>query len=92
MGDLAAMAATLPGVQLVPGQDGGANGYSVMGMGADQNNTTLNGMNFGGSGLPAMPRSEARSPRRRMTYHVVDSAADSSASVHAVAPTSARAA
>ena len=26
MGDLAAMAATLPGVQLVPGQDGGANG------------------------------------------------------------------
>ncbi|WP_041265110.1 TonB-dependent receptor [Gemmatimonas aurantiaca] len=52
MGDLAAMAATLPGVQLVPGQDGGANGYSVMGMGADQNNTTLNGMNFGGSGLP----------------------------------------
>ncbi|WP_331049084.1 TonB-dependent receptor [Gemmatimonas sp.] len=52
MGDLAAMAATLPGVQLVPGQDGGANGYSVMGMGADQNNTTLNGMNFGGAGLP----------------------------------------
>ncbi|WP_337170148.1 TonB-dependent receptor [Gemmatimonas aurantiaca] len=52
MGDIAAMAATLPGVQLVPGQDGGANGYSVMGLGADQNTTTLNGMNFGGSGLP----------------------------------------
>jgi hypothetical protein len=51
MGDLAAMAATLPGVQLVPGMDG-SNGYSVMGLGADQNNTTLNGMNFGGAGLP----------------------------------------
>ena len=52
MGDLAAMAATLPGVQLVPGQDGGANGFSVLGLGADQNNTTLNGMQFGGAGLP----------------------------------------
>jgi hypothetical protein len=52
MTDLAALAATLPGVQLVPGQDGGANGYSVLGLGADQNNTTLNGMMFGGAGLP----------------------------------------
>jgi hypothetical protein len=52
MGDLAAMAATLPGVQSVPGQDGGADGYSVLGLGADQNNTTLNGMQFGGSSLP----------------------------------------
>ena len=52
LGDLAAMAATLPGVQLVPGQDGGANGFSVLGLGADQNNTTLNGMQFGGAGLP----------------------------------------
>ena len=52
MGDLAAMAATLPGVQTVPGEGGDPNGYSVLGLGADQNNTTLNGMNFGGSGLP----------------------------------------
>ncbi|MDF1502541.1 TonB-dependent receptor [Roseisolibacter sp. H3M3-2] len=52
LGDLAAMAASLPGVQLVPGQDGGANGFSVLGLGADQNNTTLNGMNFGGGNLP----------------------------------------
>ena len=50
--DLASLAATLPGVQLVPGQDGGANGFSVMGMGADANNQTLNGMMFGGAGLP----------------------------------------
>jgi hypothetical protein len=52
LGDLAAMAATLPGVQLVPGQDGDPNGFSVLGLGADQNNTTLNGMAFGGSNLP----------------------------------------
>lgn len=52
MGDLAAMAATLPGVQFVPGQNGDPNGFSVLGLGADQNNTTLNGMNFGGTNLP----------------------------------------
>jgi hypothetical protein len=52
MGDLAAMAASLPGVQSVPGADGNPDGYSVLGLGADQNNTTLNGMQFGGSNLP----------------------------------------
>src|SRR6185503_19345213 len=52
LGDLAAMAATLPGVQLVPGENGDPNGYSVLGLGADQNSTTLNGMSFGGSNLP----------------------------------------
>lgn len=52
MGDLAAMAASLPGVQSVGGQDGNPDGYSVLGLGADQNNATLNGMQFGGSSLP----------------------------------------
>lgn len=52
MGDLAAMAASLPGVQAVTGQDGAADGYSVLGLGADQNSTTLNGMQFGGSSIP----------------------------------------
>ena len=52
MGDLAAMAASLPGVLSVPGSDGSADGYSVLGLGSDQNNTTLNGMSFGGSSLP----------------------------------------
>ena len=52
MGDLAAMAASLPGVQSVPGADGNPDGYSVLGLGADQNNATLNGMQFGGSSLP----------------------------------------
>jgi hypothetical protein len=52
LGDLAAMAATLPGVDLVPGGDGDPNGFSVLGLGADQNATMLNGMPFGGSSLP----------------------------------------
>ncbi len=47
MGDLAAMAASLPGVQ-----SDGSDGYSVLGLGSDQNNATLNGMSFGGSSLP----------------------------------------
>ncbi|HEU4993759.1 MAG TPA: carboxypeptidase-like regulatory domain-containing protein, partial [Gemmatimonadaceae bacterium] len=51
MGDLAAMAATLPGVQPATNEDG-SSGYSVLGLGADQNNATLNGMMFGGSNLP----------------------------------------
>lgn len=65
LGDLAAMAATLPGVQSVPGADGAADGYSVLGLGADQNNTVLNGMSFGGSSLPrdaAMSSSVITSP------------------------------
>jgi hypothetical protein len=52
LGDLAALAASLPGVQLIPGADGGPNGFSVLGLTPDQNATTLNGMNFGGSNLP----------------------------------------
>ena len=51
LGDLAAMAASLPGVQGVTGEDG-TTGYSVLGLGADQNATMLNGMSFGGSQLP----------------------------------------
>ncbi|HEY4305011.1 MAG TPA: carboxypeptidase-like regulatory domain-containing protein [Gemmatimonadaceae bacterium] len=52
MGDLAALAASMPGVQLIPGSDGAPSGFSVLGLGADQNSTTLNGLNFGGSALP----------------------------------------
>lgn len=52
LGDLSAMAATLPGVTLIPGADGAANGFSVLGLGADQNNITLNGLNFAGTDLP----------------------------------------
>jgi hypothetical protein len=52
MGDIAAMAASLPGVLLLPGLDGGPDGFSVLGLGADQNNVTLNGMQLGANGLP----------------------------------------
>src|SRR5262245_5319223 len=51
-GDLAAMAASLPGVVLIPGLDGAPDGFSVLGLGADQNNVTLNGMQFGANNLP----------------------------------------
>jgi len=65
LGDLAAMAATLPGVDLVPGENGDPSGFSVLGLGADQNMTMLNGMPFGGSSLPrdaAIATSMATSP------------------------------
>ncbi|HEY7395774.1 MAG TPA: carboxypeptidase-like regulatory domain-containing protein, partial [Gemmatimonadaceae bacterium] len=51
-GDIAAMAASLPGVLLVPGLDGAADGFSVMGLGSDQNSVTLNGQQFNANGLP----------------------------------------
>jgi hypothetical protein len=51
-GNLALMAASLPGVTLIPGTDGAADGFSVLGLGADANTTTLNGMQFGANGLP----------------------------------------
>ena len=51
-GDLAAMAASMPGVLLVPGADGDPSGFSVLGLGSDQNTNTLNGQNFSGSNLP----------------------------------------
>src|SRR5690606_19304489 len=51
-GRLSALAATLPGVALVPGVDGAAAGFSVLGLGADQNRVTLDGMTFDGSELP----------------------------------------
>ena len=51
-GDLAALAASLPGVTLIPGLDGSPDGFSVLGLGADQNTTTLNGLPFNSSNLP----------------------------------------
>jgi hypothetical protein len=65
MGDLAAMAASLPGVLLVPGADGDPSGFSVLGLDPSQNSTTLNGQNFGGSDIPrdaAIGSSLATSP------------------------------
>src|SRR5262245_1491978 len=52
MGDIAAMAASLPGVLLLPGLDGAPDGFSVLGLDAEQNSTTLNGLPLGANGLP----------------------------------------
>ena len=60
LGDLSAMAATLPGITLIPGTDGGASGFSVLGLGADQNNITLNGLNFGSTDLPRDATTQTR--------------------------------
>ncbi len=51
-GNLAAMAATLPGVQLIPGAEGNPDQFSVYGLGGDQNNSTLNGIGFAGGDIP----------------------------------------
>jgi hypothetical protein len=52
-GNLAAMAATIPGVTLTPGADGGPPGFSVLGLGPTQNAVALNGLSFGGAQVPA---------------------------------------
>ena len=51
-GNIAAMAASLPGVTLVPGLDGSADQFSVFGLDPDQNSVTLNGMEAGLGNLP----------------------------------------
>ena len=51
-GDLAAMASSQPGVNLIPGANGDPSGFSVLGLSTDQNLTTLNGMNSGATDLP----------------------------------------
>jgi hypothetical protein len=51
-GDLAAMAASLPGVQFIPGADGDPSGFSVFGLTQDQNATTINGLNSDATNLP----------------------------------------
>lgn len=83
-GDLAAMAASIPGVQFVPGADGDPSGFSVLGLTSDQNATTLNGLNTGPRTSRAMRLFPARSSPRHTTSRVAASAAGSSTS--AVAP------
>ncbi|MEP6780148.1 MAG: carboxypeptidase-like regulatory domain-containing protein, partial [Gemmatimonadaceae bacterium] len=53
MGNLAAMAASLPGIQLIPGLDGAADVFSALGLSSDQNATTFNGLGSGINTLPA---------------------------------------
>lgn len=51
-GNLAAMAANSPGVQLIPGLDGNPDKFSILGLDGSQNNTSLNGQQGGGANIP----------------------------------------
>lgn len=51
-GNLAALASTTPGVQLIPGMDGASDMFSALGLSGDQNNTSFNGL---GSGINTLP-------------------------------------
>ena len=51
-GDLNAMAGTIPGVTPINDANGDPAGFSVLGLSADQNSTTLNGANFSASNVP----------------------------------------
>ena len=51
-GNLAAMAATIPGIQLIPGIDGNLDLASALGIDPSQNGTTLNGVPTNLGGLP----------------------------------------
>ncbi len=52
-GNLAVGASLLPGIQLIPGLDGAPDVFSALGIGAEQNTTTFNGL---GSSLTVLPR------------------------------------
>jgi len=51
--DLNAIAALAPGVVSIAGTDSTAAGFSVAGQRPDQNQITLDGLSFGGAGVPA---------------------------------------
>ncbi len=52
LADIALLAGNVPGVQIVAGNPGEPSGFSILGLGAEQNETSLNGMHFSGSALP----------------------------------------
>ncbi|HCX31074.1 MAG TPA: hypothetical protein DHU55_15100 [Blastocatellia bacterium] len=54
-GDITAIASTIPGVTALPN-----GGFSVLGLGAQQNSTTLGGMAFSGTALPRGVRMRTR--------------------------------
>ena len=64
MGNLAAMAGAVPGIQVIPGLDGAADVFSALGLSADQNSTTFNGL---GSSISTLP-SDAQVSASVLTY------------------------
>ena len=51
-GNLAALAATTAGIQIIPGLDGATDMYSMLGLSGEQNNTTFEGLSSGVTALP----------------------------------------
>ncbi|MBL0938610.1 MAG: carboxypeptidase regulatory-like domain-containing protein [Gemmatimonadaceae bacterium] len=68
-GNLAAMAAATPGVQLIPGVDGNPDRFSMFGLDGSQNNSSLNGQQ---AGLSSIPRDAAVSSQLRAGYDVAN--------------------
>ncbi|MEP6833267.1 MAG: carboxypeptidase-like regulatory domain-containing protein, partial [Gemmatimonas sp.] len=68
-GNLAAMAANTPGVQLIPGVDGNADMFSILGLDGSQNNGALNGQQ---NGLSNIPRDAQVSTTLRAGYDVAN--------------------
>ena len=68
-GNLAAMASTISGVQLIPGVDGNPDRFSVLGLDGAQNNSTLNGQQ---AGLSSIPRDAGVSTQFRAGYDVAN--------------------
>ena len=60
MGDLSAMVSYLPGVTMITGPDGSPIGFSVLGLGPEQNTITLDGVTIDASTLPADVLASAR--------------------------------
>jgi len=68
-GNLAAMAASSPGVQLIPGVDGNPDRFSIFGLDGAQNNAALNGQQ---GGLSNIPRDASVSTQLRAGYDVAN--------------------
>lgn len=68
-GNLAALAATIPGVQLIPGVDGNPDRFSIFGLDPSQNNASLNGQQ---AGLSNIPRDASVGQQVRSGYDVAN--------------------
>lgn len=68
-GNLAALAASIPGVQLIPGVDGNPDRFSIFGLDPSQNNTALNGQQ---AGLSNIPRDASVGQQVRTGYDVAN--------------------
>ena len=59
-GDLASLAASVPGVTLVQGQDGSVSGFSVLGLQSSDNIVRLNGLTSSSTQIPTSARVSTR--------------------------------